>query len=191
MDDVDCIANAAHGSLMGGGGVDGAIHRAAGPALLRECRAIPTKKDDPGTRCLPGEAYLTGACNLPCKWVVHTVAPIFVGSVSGKWPEVQTLMQALYKNAKPGSEKELAECYKNCIRVARAQGIRRIAFPSLGTGGHAWPVEVAAPVAMKAIKEALEECPGMTLVRMACFAPDDLVLYQEAINAAWPPDAGG
>lgn len=130
---VEAIVNAANSSLLGGGGVDGAIHRAAGPELLAECRELHG--------CKTGQAKITKAYKLPCKYVIHTVGPV-------------------WNNGIYQEEEKLADCYRNSMEVALKHEIRTIAFPSISTGIYHFPIEKAAPIAVATVKQFLLEHPG-------------------------------
>jgi O-acetyl-ADP-ribose deacetylase len=151
---VDAIVNAANSSLLGGGGVDGAIHRAAGPGLLAECRTLGG--------CPTGEAKLTRGHNLPARHVLHTVGPVWHGGGSDE-PEL------------------LARCYRNCFALARQHGLRTLAFPSISTGIYGYPVEQAARIALAEINHALESNPALEQVTVVCFDRRTHDCYQAAL----------
>jgi len=156
IDHVGAIVNAANESLLGGGGVDGAIHRAAGPMLLEECRKL--------RGCPTGEAKITKGYKLPVRYVIHTVGPIWYGGGEGE-PEL------------------LASCYYNSLKVAMEHDITKIAFPSISTGVYGYPVEKAAGTAVKAVKRFEEEHPGViSKVYWACFDDRTLEIYKNAIE---------
>ena len=156
LQDVDAIVNAANSSLLGGGGVDGAIHRAAGPGLLEECRRLGG--------CPTGEARITGGHRLQARWVIHTVGPVWRGGRSGE-------------------EELLAGCYRSCIELAAAHSIRSIAFPSISTGAYGFPMDRAAPLAIGAVRAALAENAGLELVRFVCYGREAYDLYRRLLEA--------
>ena len=165
---VDVIVNAAHEKLEGGGGVDGAIHRAAGQSLLQECREI--EEVEPGIRCRVGEAHITSGGNLFAKHVIHTVAPKFVGSVTN----------GVFKSINSQIDIELSNCYISSIVLASLHNLESIAFPSLGTGGHSYPIELASEIALKTTLETLKCSGTIKNVRFVCYSQNDYEKYIEA-----------
>ena len=156
ISDVDAIVNAANKSLLGGGGVDGAIHHAAGPKLLEECRKL--------NGCETGEAKITKAYNLPCKHVIHTVGPRWHG---GKHHEKELL----------------ASCYRNSLQVAVDNNIRSVAFPSISTGVYGYPVEEAAVTVVRIVNQFIEEHPGeLDLVEWVLFDKKTYEAYDKVLN---------
>jgi O-acetyl-ADP-ribose deacetylase (regulator of RNase III) len=155
---VDAIVNAANSGLLGGGGVDGAIHRAGGPAILEECRRI---RDTRGL-LPPGQAVVTGAGRLPCRNVIHTVGPIWEGGHAGE-PDV------------------LASAYRNSIALAASCGARTVALPSIATGAYGYPVAEAARVAMDTARDILRSGSPVGLLRWVLFSDDDLQTYAAAL----------
>lgn len=157
INDVDAIVNAANRTLLGGGGVDGAIHRAAGRKLLEECRTL--------NGCDTGDAKLTGAYDLPCSHVIHTVGPVWHGGDHGE-------------------AELLASCYRRSLQVAAEHGIRRISFPSISTGVYHYPVKEAAKIAVGTVAEFLEEHPdAFDVVEWVLFDDNTMQVYEQAIAA--------
>src|SRR5258705_9021846 len=156
---VDAIVNAANSSLMGGGGVDGAIHRAGGPAILEECKKIVAKKGS----CPTGEAVITTGGNLPAKFVIHTVGPVWNG---GKKNEAE----------------KLANCYKNSLGLAVENNLRTIAFPNISTGVYGYPKKEAAQIAVQAVTEFLRTNSSITKIFFVCFDEENFQLYQSLLQ---------
>jgi len=152
---VDAIVNAANSSLLGGGGVDGAIHRAGGPEIVAECRLLGG--------CDTGDAKATTAGRLSARYVIHTVGPVWRGGDTGE-------------------AELLASCHRRALEVAAELGCTSIAFPAISTGVYGYPVELAAPVAVAAAREA--ECPPVELVRFVLFGRDHLEAFERALTEA-------
>lgn len=160
---VDAIVNAANSSLMGGGGVDGAIHRAGGPAILEECKKIIAKKGG----CPTGEAVITTAGNLPAKFVIHTVGPIWNG----------------------GHQKEkklLADSYKNSLQLAVENNCRTVAFPNISTGVYRFPKEEAASIAVNGVNDFLQGTDGIEKVIFVCFDDENFGLVKKQVDKLSP-----
>jgi O-acetyl-ADP-ribose deacetylase len=159
---VDAIVNAANSSLLGGGGVDGAIHRGAGPELLVECRMLDG--------CATGEAKITRGYRLPVRHVIHAVGPVWHG----------------------GNDREdelLAACYRRSIELCHANRLASVAFPAISTGVYRFPADRAAKIAVKTVVDALASTPGLTRVTFCCFSASSGELHQDALAALAPIDA--
>jgi O-acetyl-ADP-ribose deacetylase (regulator of RNase III) len=153
--EVDAIVNAANPALLGGGGVDGAIHKAAGPELLKECRTLKG--------CPTGEAKITKAYLLPAQWVVHTVGPVWRGG-------------------KEGEDYLLASCYKKSLELARKYSVKTIAFPAISTGAYGFPSDAAAKISVREIKHFLQENELPETVFLVCFNGETCKNLQKAIQ---------
>src|SRR5919109_3078676 len=152
---VDAIVNAANSTLLGGGGVDGAIHRAAGPELLEECRTLGG--------CPTGQAKITKGYRLPVKWVIHTVGPV-------------------WRDGNHGEDELLARCYRNCFSLTEHHGIQTIAFPSISTGAYGFPMERAARIAARESKAFLERNASVSKVLLVCFGKSAFEIHTRALN---------
>ena len=155
LQDTDAIVNAANPSLLGGGGVDGAVHRAGGPAILEECRKLGG--------CPTGEARITTGGRLKAKWVIHAVGPIYHRD-GGRAPEL------------------LANAYRSSLTLASQHGIHSIAFPSISTGAYGYPIEEAAPIALNTVIDYVREHPEMALVRFVLFGCQAFEAYRRALE---------
>ena len=153
--DVDAIVNAANESLLGGGGVDGAIHRAAGPELLAECRTL--------NGCKTGEAKITRGYKLKAKHVIHTAGPIWYGGKQGE-PEL------------------LANCYRNALKLAAENNLKTISFPCISTGIYGYPIELASPLAVNTVKEFLKNPSSIEIAGFVCFSDTDFAVYKKLIG---------
>jgi len=153
--EADAIVNAANTSLLGGGGVDGAIHRAAGPQLLDECRTLGG--------CSTGEAKITSGYRLAARFVIHTVGPVWHGGQHGE-------------------EGLLASCYRNCLQLVKEKELRSIAFPSISTGAYRFPIEKACRIAIGTVSELIPQLPFLQRVVFVCFSDSDAEHYRKALK---------
>lgn len=159
--EVDAIVNAANRQLKGGGGVDGAIHRAGGPEILKECQAWVGENGNLPT----GEAMRTTAGKLPAKWVIHTVGPVWNGGNKDE-------------------ERLLADAYRNSLKLANDEGLASVAFPNISTGVYGFPKEKAAKIAVQTVRETLEALPEIQKVFFVCFDEENHRLYEELLNGS-------
>lgn len=158
---VDAIVNAANEALLGGGGVDGAIHRAAGSGLLAECRALPQVRS--GVRCPTGEARITAGHRLQAPWIIHTVGPVWHGGGHGE-------------------AELLAGCYRNVLGLAQQQGLRSVAFPAISCGVYGYPVAEATAIAVTTVRSVLSRTPAIEEIIFACFGEAIFSAYQAELR---------
>lgn len=161
--EVDAIVNAANQKMLGGGGVDGAIHRAAGPKLRLECERLPELQ--PGVRCPTGQARITGGHDLPAGHVIHTVGPVYNGGNSGE-------------------AEQLASCYRESLNLAEQHGLRSVAFPAISTGVYGYPVDEAAGIAVRTVKQWLDNHELPERVIFCCFSESDAEHYRRVLGSA-------
>ena len=162
---IDAVVNAANERMLGGGGVDGAIHRAAGPELLAACRAVPEVL--PGVRCPTGQARLTSAFHLPARFVVHTVGPVWRGG-------------------RAGERELLASCYRNSLALAAGHGARSIAFPAISCGAYGFPLREASAIAVREVASFLQETTDFQLVLLVAFDIGFASILREAAAGVEP-----
>ena len=158
--DVDAIVNAANPVMLGGGGVDGTIHRAAGRALFDACLKVPEVR--PGVRCPTGEARITPGFNLPARFVIHTVGPIF-------------------RDGKHGEPEKLANCYRNSLALAAENACKNVAFPCISTGVYGYPIQDAAAIAVREVSGFLRSHADMEVI-FCCFSSHDTILYEQLLK---------
>ena len=156
---VEAIVNAANSTLLGGGGVDGAIHRAAGPELLAECRSLGG--------CATGQAKITKGCKLPARWVIHTVGPV-------------------WHDGSHGEDELLVSCYRSCFALIEQHGIKTVAFPSISAGAYGFPMDCAARIAVRETKNFLERNRLVEKVTLVCFSASALEIYKMTLDKTVP-----
>ena len=162
QEQVDAIVNAANTSLLGGGGVDGAIHRAGGPTILEECRKLGG--------CPTGEAKITTAGRMAARYVIHTVGPI-------------------YRNGQHGESELLTSCYQRSMEVAMEHGVKTLAFPAISCGVYGYPIPEAAHIALQTVSAFMCVHPEILLVRFVLFSKDTYDIFATALEATWPSES--